>query len=235
MLKRLEKGVLIALEGIDGAGKTTQARRLFEVLSGMGYDVVRTKEPTDGTWGRKLRESSKTGRLAPEQELELFLKDRREHVSQLITPGLEAGRIILVDRYYFSTVAYQGARGLPTDNLLKANEAFAPPPDVLFLLDISPEEAMRRIHQRGELGNLFEEESSLRAVAKVFAAMNFPYLERLNGMDPPEQVTRRMLDRLFGGVLSTRTLQDGAEVLPKGKDELSNDAVWAALGRVGKR
>lgn len=234
MLKRLDKGVLIALEGIDGAGKTTQATRLFELLGQMGYDVVRTKEPTDGTWGRKLRESSKTGRLAPKEELELFLKDRQEHVSRLIVPSLAAGKVILVDRYYFSTVAYQGARGISTDALLKANESFAPPPDVLFLLDIPPEEAMRRILQRGELGNLFEEESSLRAVAKVFAAMDFPYLERLDGTAPAELVTRRMLDRLFGGVLSTRELEEGASVLPKGRDEPRNDVVWAVLGRAGK-
>lgn len=234
MLKRLEKGVLIALEGIDGAGKTTQASRLSEVLSQMGYDVVRTKEPTDGPWGRQLRESSKTGRLAPEDELELFIKDRKEHVSRLITPKLAAGSIIIVDRYYFSTVAYQGARGIPTAQLLKVNEDFAPPPDVLFLLEIPPEEAMKRIHKRGDLGNLFEEETSLRAVAKVFAAMDFPYLKKIDGTESVEKITLRMLDRLFGGVLSTRDYKGDSSVLPKGRDEPSNDDVWAVVGKTPK-
>ena len=74
-------GVLVAVEGIDGAGKTTQVERLTELFTREGYSVVRTKEPTDGPWGRKLRESATTGRLSPEDELDTFLRDRREHVA----------------------------------------------------------------------------------------------------------------------------------------------------------
>ena len=65
-----------------------------------------------GRWGKELRESAQTGRRSIEEELELFLKDRREHVNELILPRLRQGCVVIVDRYYFSTAAYEGARGL---------------------------------------------------------------------------------------------------------------------------
>lgn len=232
--KRLEQGVLIALEGIDGAGKTTQASRLAELLVQTGHEVVRTKEPTDGTWGRKLRESAKSGRLAPEEELRFFINDRKEHVERRIKPELAAGKIVIIDRYYFSTVAYQGARGMDPAKLLAMNEAFAPRPDLLVLLEIPPEEALRRIQERGDVGNLFEEESSLRAVAKEFAAMDFPYLMRVDGTEPAEKVSIKLLDRLYSGLLSTREPATTAGRLPKGKDESSNDDLWSAVARVAR-
>src|SRR5437868_4649133 len=91
-----------------------------------GREVVLTKEPTDGPWGQKLRRSFVTERLAPADELDAFVNDRREHVDALITPALARGAIVIVDRYYYSTVAYQGARGLDAARVLAMNRAFAP-------------------------------------------------------------------------------------------------------------
>src|SRR6266550_1777 len=104
-------GFLLVLEGIDGAGKSTLLHKLAEYCAGRGLAVVVSKEPTDGPWGRKLRESAQSGRLSLEEELELFLKDRAEHVKGLILPALSEGKVVLLDRYYLSTAAYQGARG----------------------------------------------------------------------------------------------------------------------------
>ncbi|MET3145702.1 UNVERIFIED_ORG: hypothetical protein ABIB63_001500 [Xanthomonas axonopodis] len=129
--------MLIAIEGIDGAGKTTLARRLATTLEAAGARVVLSKEPTNGPWGTQLRQSAATGRLSAEQEAELLIRDRHEHVDTLIAPALARGDIVILDRYFPSMVAYQGAAGLPLDELLERN-AFAPRPDVLLQLDLPP-------------------------------------------------------------------------------------------------
>src|SRR4051812_39913694 len=105
-------------------------------------EVVLTKEPTDGPWGQKLRRSFVTERLAPADELEAFVNDRREHVETLINPALARGAVVIVDRYYYSTVAYQGARGLDPKQVLEMNRAFAPKPEVVFIVDLDPRVAL---------------------------------------------------------------------------------------------
>src|SRR5262245_60816806 len=131
-------GILVAIEGIDGAGKTTQAEMIEQRLATAGFEVIRAKEPTAGRYGQQLRDSATSGRLPPEQELELFLADRREHVVTTIQPALEAGKVVILDRYYFSMAAYQGARGMDPEAILAVNETFAPPPDLLVLLRVTP-------------------------------------------------------------------------------------------------
>ncbi len=128
-------GLLIAIEGIDGAGKSTLARRLATTLEAAGARVVLSKEPTNGPWGTQLRQSAATGRLSADEEAELLIRDRHEHVDTLIAPALARGDIVILDRYFPSMLAYQGAAGLPLDDLLERN-AFAPRPDVLLLLDL---------------------------------------------------------------------------------------------------
>src|SRR5271168_4347864 len=101
-------GFLIAIEGIDGTGKTTQAHHVQELLQSRKLVVIRTKEPTTGHWGQVLRDSALTGRLSLEEEVETFIKDRKEHVETKINPALKDGHIVIADRYYFSSMAYQG-------------------------------------------------------------------------------------------------------------------------------
>lgn len=229
--KRLDKGVLVALEGIDGAGKTTQATRLRDLLGQDGLFVVASKEPTNGRWGTQLRQSAQLGRLSPEEELELFIRDRREHVDTLIAPALESGKVVIVDRYYFSTMAYQGARGMNPKRIQELNESFAPMPDLLVLIDVPPEVGLQRIRGRGDKENLFEGLNSLRAVAKVFDALELSNINmlRVDGTLPMEEVTRRIMDRLYSGLLSTRDGESSPRQRRKGDDQLSNDAVWASV------
>ncbi len=207
MTVRLEPGVLVALEGIDGAGKTTQAALLESRLRALGLEVERTKEPTDGPWGRTLRASASTGRLSPDDELHAFLEDRREHVAGLIGPAVAAGKVVLVDRYYFSTAAYQGARGRDPEELLRLNEEFAPPPDLLVLLEVVPRVGVARIAARGDRGNLFEREEDLARSAAIFAALRRPYLLRLDGARPPEALADEIL-------AAVRRLPQVARALP---------------------
>lgn len=101
------KGRLIVFEGIDGTGKSTHIGHLRKYLEGKGLEVVQSFEPTRGQWGRMLRDSAVTGRLSVEEEVALFLKDRREHVETLIAPALARGAWVLLDRYYLSMMAYQ--------------------------------------------------------------------------------------------------------------------------------
>ena len=124
--------------------------------------MILSREPTDGPFGRRLRESATTGRLSAEKELELFHQDRREHVETLIHPALRGGEIVILDRYYFSTMAYQGVRGFDPGEIRRINEEFAPRPDLLLLLDLSLDTALERIGVRDGRGNEFEQRESLQ-------------------------------------------------------------------------
>lgn len=169
------RGALIVLEGIDGAGKSTQAARLADALRAAGYEVVASREPTAGPHGQRIRELARAGRagVSPEEELALFLADRREHVAQVIAPALAAGQVVVLDRYYLSTMAYQGALGLDVEAIQRANEAFAPPPDLALILVIPVAEALARIdgNRPGGPDAAFERADYLERVAALFAGM----------------------------------------------------------------
>ncbi|HCC53531.1 MAG TPA: hypothetical protein DEQ20_01185, partial [Desulfobulbaceae bacterium] len=161
------KGWLIAFEGIDGTGKTTQIAMLAAVLCKRGLSVVATKEPTDGQYGLKIRELYKNRKsVTPEEELALFLDDRREHVVRVIAPALACGQVVLTDRYYYSTAAYQGAAGHDPQKIITANELFAPVPDMVIILEAPVSLGVHRVQRiRGEVLNDFEQEETLVRVA----------------------------------------------------------------------
>ena len=167
----MARGLFIVLEGIDGTGKSTQARRLGERFTAEGREVVLSREPTDGPWGAKVRESGGSGRMSPQEELECFIKDRRQHVEELIAPSLAAGKVVILDRYYFSTMAYQGARGFDYDEIRRMNETFAPVPDLLLILDLDVDRALQRIGARGDTANEFEKRESLQRCRDIFLSL----------------------------------------------------------------
>ncbi len=184
-----QRGLFIVLEGIDGTGKSTQSKLLAEWLRTRGREVVTSREPTDGPWGRQIRATATSGRLSPEEELELFLKDRRQHVEELIRPALAAGKVVILDRYYFSTMAYQGCRGFDPAEIRRRNEAFAPPPDLLFILDLDVDTALSRIGGRGDAANEFEKRDALAKCRETFLSLASEPFARLVPVDsPPEAV-----------------------------------------------
>ncbi|MGI6655665.1 MAG: dTMP kinase [Desulfobulbus sp.] len=184
-----ERGYLIAFEGIDGTGKSTQLPLLAEFLRSRGRAVVATREPTDGPYGQKIRALYRDrSRATPEQELDLFIRDRQQHVDQCIRPALEAGHIVLTDRYYFSTAAYQGAAGCDPADIFARN-AFAPEPDLVLLLVQTPQQSLERIQiGRREPPNEFEKLDQLTRVAQLFASFSHPCIVRIDADRPVDEV-----------------------------------------------
>ena len=189
----MNHGFFIVLEGIDGTGKSTQARRLAAWLSEQGRKVVVSREPTDGPWGTKLRQSASTGRLSPQDELQYFLNDRRQHVEETITPALAEGQVVILDRYYFSTMAYQGARGFDPAEIRRINEEFAPAPDLLLVLDLDVNLAHDRIGSRGDSTNEFEKRETLERCREIFLSLrDEPFARIIDSNGTLDEVTERI-------------------------------------------
>ncbi len=193
-------GFFVVVEGIDGTGKTTLARNIYLRLKNKGFSAIFTFEPTDGPWGKKLRRSFLASmRLTPQEELELFLKDRKEHVEKIIRPSLDQGKIVVCDRYYFSTMAYQGARGLDPEAIRKTNETFAPMPDLVLLLELDPKAAIKRIKEsRGEVPDNFEQIEYLEKVAGIFKSLSDPFVVCIDAALPPKELLNSAWDRMSG-------------------------------------
>ncbi|MEY5024938.1 MAG: hypothetical protein RLZZ244_466 [Verrucomicrobiota bacterium] len=185
---RILGGLLVVVEGVDGAGTSTVLKRLADWCAERSLDFVLSREPTDGPWGRRIRESAVVGRLSLEEELELFLQDRREHVQNLIRPALDRGAVVLLDRYYFSNAAYQGARGADPESVLLRNECFAPAPDLVLLLDCDPRVTLERVRQRGGGVDEFERLDALERVREIFLKIRRPGVEVVSAEEGPETV-----------------------------------------------
>lgn len=161
-------GALITFEGLDGCGKTTQLELEAERLTNQGRAVTVTREPGGTEVGRQIREivlSPASGHLAPATELALMFAARAQHIEQVIRPALQAGSIVLCDRFTDSTVAYQGyGRGVSLDDIAALNRILCCSfqPDVTLFLDIDAEIAAERTSSRNRAAlqekTRFEEE-----------------------------------------------------------------------------
>jgi len=194
----VKRGSLIVFEGVDGSGKSTQLTLLAEAMRSAGREVVETSEPYDCEWGRKIREMARSGQgVAPAQELEWFLEQRRVHVRDLVGPSLAAGRIVLSDRYFLSTVAYQGARGLDAELLLTESEAEFPIPDLVLLLEIDAGSGLRRVSERGGTREpVFEQQAFLERVAVIFRGLDRDYIAHIAADAEIAEVHQRVLSEV---------------------------------------
>lgn len=197
-------GVFVVFEGIDGSGKSTQLRMMAEHLRAAGLAVMTSREPTDHEpWGARLRRSMVEGRMNADDELRHFLEDRRQHLAEHVLPALHAGQVVLVDRYYLSTAAYQGRRGFDVDDLLAQNEAFAPAPDLALYFEITPERALERARARGTTDE-FERLDELREVAAIFERIERSWIRRINADRAAAEVARDAVSEVLEGPLRLR-------------------------------
>jgi dTMP kinase len=206
MPKHTGPGVFVVFEGIDGAGKSTQLRALAQALEHAGLAVVTSREPTDGPWGRKIRRTAAGVRMSLAEELDAFIQDRTEHAANLILPSLAAGKIVLLDRYYYSTMAYQGQRGADVAAIRAEMERRFPIPDAVILLDIPTSLALHRISQvRKDQPDTFEQQHALEAARAIFhAAAGDGVVKIIDATGDAESVHRRVLEFFINGPLKVR-------------------------------
>ena len=180
--------MFIVFEGIDGCGKSTQMRRLAERFEAVGREVLLTREPTSAAVGALLRRAL-VGEvvLADETLALLFAADRFQHVEDLILPALQAGKAVVCDRFYFSSFAYQGEEQKSGQVLQNSKQASGGaglrvrqynsavmevcPPDVVFFLDLPPEESMARIRRSRAGVEIFENVEKLRVIRENYLSL----------------------------------------------------------------
>lgn len=156
------KGIFITFEGIDGCGKSTQCEMLKDYLKASGKDFIFVREPGGTVIGERIREillDKKNSQMTPRAELLLFEAARAQITEEVIKPALEEGKIVLCDRFFDSSSAYQGmARGMGMDFVASLNMAATGglKPDITFFFDISAEEALLRRGKRGEASDRIE-------------------------------------------------------------------------------
>src|SRR3989344_5388360 len=176
----MQKGLFIVFEGPDGAGTTTHAKLLAERLRKEGKEVVLTAEPTEGKFGKEIREAltlkgAPRGAPTPKEIQQLFCSDRAEHVMKVIQPALHAGKIVISDRYIPSTLVYGEAQDLPLEWLQSLNKNFIQQ-DVIFLLLPPFEVCWSRVAKRAER-DLFEQEKFQRKVYEGYRKFAEEYPE----------------------------------------------------------
>ncbi len=195
---QIERGRLFVFEGIDGTGKSTQTQMAEAALVRQGFPARRLYEPTRGVWGSKIRKILEQGRdgISPEQELEWFEKDRMDDIERNIRPALDNNEIILMDRYYYSTAAYQGALGLDSQEILTRNRSFAPAPDIAFFFQAPLDACFKRIEERSEDRSSFEKRDYLTAVQALFDSFEDPAIRRIDGSQSIQEVATQIMTEI---------------------------------------
>lgn len=189
--------MFIAVDGIDGSGKTTLVRQLAEIFQG-SYDVFVTKEPTGySKWGQRLREAATQGRLSADAELEHFRQDRSHHIEQYIKPKLKDGTIVISDRYVDSTLAFQTNDPDGAEKLYQSMIDEILVPDITFIIDCSVELGLERIGKRDN-GNFsqFENRNTLERAAEIYKSRSGDNYVHLDGSKTPRDTLEQALEAL---------------------------------------
>jgi len=197
MKKNNYPGKFIVFEGLDGSGQTTQANLLKKFLEKKGFKVLLTKEPTNNNeFGKRIDKIlHRKEKVSPLNLQKLFIKDRDWHLKNVIEPALKEGKIVISDRYFFSTFAFGGI-DVDMEKLIKMNDKFLMP-DISIFLDVKPKTCISRIEGRsqktGTKKTIFEKEKLLEKVYKNYLVLlkKFP-LVRINGQRSIEDVHKEI-------------------------------------------
>lgn len=198
------QGAFLSFEGIDGSGKSTQARYLADALRGAGLEVLLTREPGGSPGAEEIRRllvEGAAGRWSAETEILLFTAARRDHLERTIRPALAAGKVVICDRFADSTRVYQGAARGALRTVVDRLHAMmiGIDPDLTFILDMAPEPALARGLARGGAEDRFETmggafQARLRDGFRALAA-EFPQRCRLIAADAPvDAIAARIAD-----------------------------------------
>ena len=196
-------GCFVALEGGEGAGKSTQARRLQSWLIAEGYDVVLTYEPGDTEIGQKLRRivlDPATGTMSDRTETLLYAADKAEHVDRVVSPALARGAVVVTDRYVDSTLAYQGAGRDLADVEVERIARWATAdlrPHLTVLLDLEPEAGLTRFEGRDRIeSESVEFHQRVRSMFLRLAAGQPEHYLLVDARKPVEEIERLVRDRV---------------------------------------
>ncbi len=187
------RGVFICLEGIDASGKSTQARWLVRNLRRRGFDAIYTTEPSDGEIGRFIKRFvlQRKRRIPAVVEALLFAVDRVDHVESKIERALESGKIVVSDRYVYSSLAYQGATGLDIDWIKRVNR-MALPPDLAIYIDVPPEVVVERMKRKRSVMETLATQCRVREV--YMQLVREKRLLLIDGNRPAPEVRQNILD-----------------------------------------
>lgn len=190
-------GAFIVFEGIDGCGKDTQVSRAADYMREMGFSVHETKEPTDNPTGKRIRAilAGTEPALSAFDFQMLYVKDREEHQEE-IRKALDEGKVILGNRYFFSTIAYAAAGGLDKEHFLGVNRKFIYP-DLTLIFDIPVEEACERMKYRDlDILEAKREEMHARRSTYLELAKTLDSIQVIDALGTPDEVWNHLKDTL---------------------------------------
>ncbi len=193
----MRKGILIVIEGLDGAGKTTIAKWLVDLFNNAGYNALYTYEPTDSLFVKALK--SYNDFRSAELDALVYAADRLVHLRSKVLPALEEGTIVVMDRYYFSSVAYQGAQGAPIEWVFELNK-YARKPDLAIYIDVKPEVGLMRLSKKESLSRFpeYEKIELLRKVREIYLELvNRGLLVLVDGSRELDTVKSKVLEIIY--------------------------------------